>query len=153
MKKENILWYCIALLTILNLACLAFIISRDIKHPPHRFDSVLIETLNLDKSQIKEFNRLKHEHHMQMDQIDGQMQSTYNRYFSLLNRNDGRQKKDSLEQELAALYRHKAEITYRHFDEIKAICSPQQQQNFGKLVPLLMQVITPPKKPEPNRGK
>ncbi len=153
MKRQKVLWLAIIALVILNLSCLVFILRPQRPMPPENFDSVLIATLHLNKEQVKKFDIFKRQHHEQMVQIDEQMQLPYNQYFTLLNGNRNILKEDSLSNILATLYKKKAVITYQHFADIKALCNADQQQNFSRLVPLLMNVINPQKNKPPQRGK
>jgi periplasmic protein CpxP/Spy len=153
MKREKVLWIGISILAILNIICLLFIVLRGGERPNNRFDKVLIESLQLNESQIERFEQMKRQHRMRIDQLDDQMQIRFGQYFGLLTGSRDQKKEDSLKNELAELYKQKIEITYQHFAEIKAMCSPEQQQNIGKIVPFLMRVISPPKKEEPPRGK
>jgi periplasmic protein CpxP/Spy len=153
MKKEKILWASILVLIALNVACLAFILLRRPERPHKKFDKMVIEHLKLDDEQIARFNQLKHTHRMQMDRIDEKMKGPFEQYFGLLNGNRNSSVEDSLESVIAALYKQKVDLTYSHFAEIKAMCSPEQQKNMALLVPSLMQVISVNKKNEPGRGK
>lgn len=153
MKREKVLWIGISVLAILNIICLLFIILRGGERPNKRFDKVLIESLQLNESQIERFEQLKYKHRMQIDQLDDRMQMPFQQYFGLLTGSRNPVKEDSLKNELAELYKQKIEVTYQHFAEIKAMCLPEQQRNMGKIVPFLMRVISPPKKEEPWRGR
>ncbi|MDF3077026.1 MAG: hypothetical protein K0S09_915 [Sphingobacteriaceae bacterium] len=153
MSKHKILVYCVIALVVLNVACLAFIVLGRPKPPLERFDKQIIRSLNLNQEQVQTFNKLKDQHHGRMTEIDEQMKQPFEEYFGLLNRSGDQTKKDSLEIVLASLYKQKVDATYEHFDEIKKICSPEQQKGFEKIIPSLMQVISPQKNDMPGRGK
>ncbi|MBC8051632.1 MAG: hypothetical protein H7Y13_01055 [Sphingobacteriaceae bacterium] len=153
MKKEKILWLAVVILVVLNISCLLVILLRKGERPNKKFDAMIIENLRLNENQIERFNGLKHNHRMQIGRLDRSMQGPFEQYFGLLKGNRDKIKEDSLENVLALLYQQKVELTYSHFADLKAICTPEQQQNMDKIVPFLMQVISPPKKEVHGRGK
>ncbi|MBC7914961.1 MAG: hypothetical protein H7Y07_12655 [Pyrinomonadaceae bacterium] len=153
MKKERILWLGISVLVLLNISLLLFILLHREGKPNKKFDAIIIKSMQLKKDQIEEFDRLKHIHKMKMDQLDSRMQEPFEHYFGLLKGERQPLLEDSLKNVLAELYKQKVEITYSHFAEIKAMCSLEQQRNIDKIVPFLMQVISPPKKDGPGRGR
>jgi hypothetical protein len=159
MKKTTFLWGAIVILFLLNAATLFFVVfNRQAGHHPlrppegdRRFDEQVIRTLQLSPEQMDRFEVLKREHHRQMLALDEATAGPFGAYFSmLLSGNADSLQKDSLEQDIAGIYLEKVSLTYAHFEQLKAICTPEQQRRFEQLIPSLMQVITPDKK---NRGR
>lgn len=149
MKKLSALWLAIGILVVLNIAVLSFIFfHKPLQSPPHglrAFDRLVIQTLELDEAQQQQFDEMKREHHEAIMQLDKDMKAPVEAYFSLLLTKDTSSvKKEELEQQMATIYKEKLRITYRHFEQLKAICRPEQQQHFDKLIPELMQVMQPP---------
>lgn len=153
MKREKLLWIGIVILGVLNIACLAFMILGKRDRPNRKFDRLIIESLALDNTQIEKFDQLKRKHHQQILDLDEQLKEPFNKYFSLLKGNRDTLKEDSIKSVISGIYEKKVEITYLHFAELKAICSEEQQKNMDKVIPFLMQVISPQKNVEPSRGK
>ena len=153
MNKYQILLFSVIALAVLNVACLAFILLGRPKPPQERFDREIIRSLNLNGQQVNKFNELKDQHHSEMIALDEQMKQPFTEYFSLLNTDGTPSKKDSLENALADLYKHKLRATFEHFEQVKGLCSPDQQKGFKKIVPSLMQVISPQKNEGLQRGK
>jgi len=151
MKKEKLLWVLIIVLIAVNAATLFFIVSGRRPEPGNRFDRTVVEKLQLTKKQITQFEILKREHHQDIMAVDAQMSSNYERYFYLLNETNGSTAKDSLEIILSSQQKEKIQITYHHFENLKNICTKEQQAKFKELVPLLMHVITPQKNPRQSR--
>lgn len=143
----------ISVLIAINIGCLLFILLNRPERHNRKFDAMIVESLQLNDEQVARFDDLKRQHHRQMLQIDRRMQAPFEQYFGLLTGNRQPQMEDSLKNVLGELYKEKVGITYSHFAEIKVMCSPEQQQNMDKVVPFLMQVISPPKKDIPGRGK
>jgi Spy/CpxP family protein refolding chaperone len=148
MKKQHLLWLAIFILFALNIATISFIAFRTPGHPPPpghgAFDQLVLQTLQLNEEQEHRFHDLKRAHHEAIMQLDKAMKPRFEQYFRLLldNRNDTVTKKQ-LELAMADIYQQKLQVTYRHFDQLKSICSPEQQQHFDKLIPELMQVMQP----------
>lgn len=149
MKKQQLLWLAIAVLFVLNISTIAFILLRDSTGHPHRgpraFDKLVVQTLQLNKEQEQQFNHLKRAHHETILELDKAMKAPIEQYFSLLLSKDATPGiKEQLEQKMEAIYQEKLQVTYSHFEQLKSICSPEQQQHFDKLIPELMQVMQPP---------
>lgn len=151
MKKEKFLWIFIIVLIAINAATLFFIVSGRRPEPGSKFDRTVIDKLKLTDGQIKQFNIMKREHHQDIIRVDAEMRSIYERYFYLLTDTANSSDKDSLEVILSNKQKEKIQITYHHFDNLKSICTKEQQEKFKELVPLLMHVINPQKNPVPPR--
>lgn len=148
MKQQKILWVAVTLLFILNAGTLYLLLAHKPYERPARpgnraFDRRVAETLDLTPEQQQHFDELKKEHHQAMVQLDAQMKQPFEQYFSLLQQAGDIRAKDSLERVISGIYLEKVKNTYEHFSKLKALCTPQQQQRFGALVPELMQVIAP----------
>lgn len=151
MSKERLLWILIIVLIVVNGLTLFFMISGSRSRPVNNFDRTVIRVLQLSDAQIKQFDVMKKEHHQEIIRIDREMRSTYQRYFHLLSDRGNNIQKDSLEMVLSNKQKEKSQITYQHFDNLKNICNSDQKEKFIELIPLLMQVIDPPKKSMPPR--
>jgi len=151
MRKEKLLWILIIVLILVNGATIFFMLSGRRPAPGDKFDRTITEVLQLNQVQIRQFNIMKREHHQEMIRVDREMQSTYEKYFYLLSDTGNILEKDSLETVLGNNQKEKIQITYQHFNELKSICTSEQKEKFKELIPLLMQVIDPKKKPSPSR--
>lgn len=141
----------IIVLVVVNVAALIFILSGPKPGLDNKFDRRVVDKLDLNAEQIRKFNIMKREHHQDILQIDDDMQVVYERYFYLLADPADSSKKDSLENILSRKQKDKIQITYKHFDDLKRLCSKEQQEKFKELVPLLMNVINQKKNPVPTR--
>jgi len=124
-----------------------------VKHgPPGPPDKIIIERLDLDDAQIKEFEKLKHEHHSQMMKLNDEVNLIHKKYFELLeseNVNDSIA--DSYEKQLANITEQREEFTFIHFKKLKAICRPDQIELFNDFVGELGKILAGPKGPPPPR--
>jgi len=161
-KRSTLLWTAIIILFLLNAGTLGFLLTRPgapgqgPEDGHRRFDAQVVETLSLSPDQIAQFERMKRAHHEEMLRLDEATSAPFAQYFGLLQQTPGNlDAKDSLQQVIAALYAKRMDITYRHFAELKAICTPAQQQQFDRLIPSLMQVMSTGEKnmPPPRRKR
>lgn len=149
MNKERLLTFAVIALFLLNLGTLGVLLFRRPPHPPGgggpRLDRHIIEQLQLDAAQQEQFGRLKTAHHRQMLDDDRAYRETLDQYFDLL-KNDPvpAARRDSLLDALTSIQNHKATVTFRHFADLKALCTLAQKQRFDALLPDLKQVILPP---------
>ena len=148
MKKETLLTLAVIALLLLNFGTLGFLFFRRPPHPPgpdHRqLDQKIMETLHLNPAQQQQFDQLKKAHSQQMIQSCRAYRDALGNYFALL-KNDTivPTLRDSLQAVLAHIQKERAEGTFRHFIDLKNLCSPEHRQNFDALLPELMQVILP----------
>ena len=62
--------------------------------------------------------------------------------------------KDSLLQEIQRLEKEKIQLTYKHFEEIKAMLKPEQLASFEPFMKtILKEILNPSKNSPPPRGK
>ena len=147
MKKEKLLTLLVILLLLLNISIIIFFVFIGHERPPMgppKVDKLITETLNLDEKQIARFNTMKREHHHQMMQLDKQYVELLQQYFELLNvKQLENSSKDSLENMVEKIQLQKAQITFRHFQELKSLCRPDQIERFQELIPELSKIILP----------
>ncbi|MES3018617.1 MAG: Spy/CpxP family protein refolding chaperone [Bacteroidota bacterium] len=151
MRKERLLWILIMILIAVNAATLFFIVTGPPAEGGKKFDRTIIRELSLTEEQVAQFEIMKRAHHQEITQLDGEMRSTYEKYFYLLAEPTDSLAKDSLENILSTKQKEKIQITYQHFNDLRKICTPEQREKFKDLVPILMHVITPQKNPRPPR--
>ncbi len=158
MKKETLLTLAVVSLLLLNFGTLGFLFFRRPPFPPgggpRQLDQHIVETLHLNAEQQKQFEQLKSAHHQQMQASEEAYRLALSNYFALL-KNDPVMpaQRDSLQTILTRIQNERAIVTFQHFADLKALCSPEQRQNFDALLPELMQVILPRKNEWEQRGK
>ena len=157
MKKETLLTVAVIALLLLNLGMLGFLFFQRPPRPgaPDPLGRRIVETLQLDDAQQQQFEVLKTAHHAKMEDFNKAYRDGLGNYFALLkNERVDTAQRDSLQAMLVQIQNERLNITFQHFAELKALCTPEQQQRFQDLLPELMQVILP--RPErrgpPGRG-
>lgn len=148
MKKETLLTIAVLALLLLNFGTLGFLFFRRPPLPPGErpgpLDRHIVERLHLNAEQKAAFERLKTAHHEQMQAFDHAQRDALGNYFALL-KNDTvlPAQKDSLLAVVQDIQKNRATVTFQHFTDLKALCTPEQKKDFDALVPELMQVILP----------
>ena len=146
MKKETLLTTAVIALLLLNFGTLGFLLLRRPPHPPGEgpgpLDRHIVEQLRLDAAQARQFETLKQAHHEHILASDKAYRDALRNYFDLL-RNDSVPiaQRDSLQAVLTRIQDERAAVTFQHFADLKALCTPEQKPRFEALLPELMQVI------------
>lgn len=157
MKKITLLTIAVIALLLINLGTLGYLFFR--RPAPHqggglpRLDREIIQTLQFDDARQKRFDVMKHTHHEQMLQSDRDYHDALLQFFNLLgNDSVGQMQYDTLLSAVLRVQKNRAEITFKHFEDLKNLCAPEHRKNFDQLLPVLTQVILPARKDRPRRG-
>lgn len=154
-RREKILMFIILFLVLVNSATLILMWMNRPPFPPHHGrpggppDKIIIERLELDDAQIKEFEVIKKEHQGQMRMLNEEANEIHQKYFELLesdNVNDSIA--DSYEKQLANIAEKREEFTFVHFKKLKAICKPEQIKLFNDFVAELGKILAGPPPPK-----
>lgn len=147
MQKVKLLTIAVIGLLLLNVCLLAFVFFR---HPmgmhPHQPtpDVVIIDKLQFDKPQQEAYRLLIDEHRAAINKI---RTNTYELkdtlYKQLLLPTNQRTIVDSLITALANNQQSIEQINFKHFDDIKQLCKPEQLNNFKDLVDDLAKLFSP----------
>lgn len=148
MKKETFLVIVIVFLLLLNLGTLGFLFFQNNKYPdfpphPRRPDRLIIERLKLSPEQVEKFEELKFEHRSGMNKLEHEAAQFHASYFSLLKEDNYLQSAvDSFENLLAENQTKKDSITFKHFEDLKAICNEEQKKYFNELIEEIGEILT-----------
>lgn len=118
-------------LLALNLILIWFMLAN--KHPPHSKEGpkmAIIQKLGFDENQIKEYEKQIAWHRENIRKRDKQMLEIKKQLYTTLITNDTLNIKDSLITEIGKLQVAIESIHYKHFQDIKSICKPEQQKAF-----------------------
>jgi protein CpxP len=147
-SKKAITFLIIALFT-LNLVTLGYLWLGRNHHgdhgPGHEGGpgAFLIRELQLNEEQKEVFEKLKHEHHHLVMQIQDSMHLLREPYFNELNNAD-LHKADSLERLIGQKQASIEHITFDHFRKVRAICNPEQQKKFDQIIQEALRMMAPP---------
>lgn len=152
-RREKILMMIILVLVLVNSATLILMwVNKPPfppKHPHHqRPDKLIIERLELDDEQQKQFEEIKKEHQGQMRKLNEEANTLHQKYFALLE-NDSVNDSivDTYEKQLASITEKREEYTFQHFQKLKAICKPEQIGLFNDFIGELGKILSAPKGP------
>lgn len=156
MKELKFYKFATILLVVLNLCILAIVLLRNpsthSKNNSRDFLKHAIRLLHLDEQQEEKFKHLSRQHHQQISRISEQQQDALTPYFqNLISKNDDEM--DSLIIEIENYEREKVEITYQHFQEVKALLKSDQYEYYEDFVQRAIKIIisTPIKKGPPKK--
>jgi periplasmic protein CpxP/Spy len=157
-SKQKIIVWSIVILVILNLGTLATLwighfqgperrISHGRRAPDHVSD-FLTRELNFDADQKKEFKILQSRQIAQMDTFQKEVNTCKRRMMDeLLKTSPDPARVKELAGEVGEKEALKARRVFKHLQEIKAICRPEQKGQFDILVSDLLAVMKPPDHP------
>jgi periplasmic protein CpxP/Spy len=163
MESNRFLKITIIVLVLVNISTLAFMWSGRKHHeghmpPPHgpngAFD-FLTHELNLDESQIKQFDALRKEHHEEAMIIQEKSRKMHHRFFDLLkNMPADSLVSAQLADSMAMCQKQMEMLTFNHFKKVRDICKPEQQKKFDEVINEALEMMAPhpPKGPRGPEG-
>lgn len=155
MEKTKLLTITVIGLLLLNFFTLGFLFLNGNEHRPPREGrpepkEIIIEKLHLDANQQKEYDKLIEWHKGEIRKLDGNIREAKNELYSQLNKTVVNVKaKDSLIALINLNQKQVEETHFKHFEDIKKLCHPDQMENFNDLTEELGSLFSPnkPRKP------
>jgi periplasmic protein CpxP/Spy len=131
MNKVRILSLVSIVLLLINIVIIGVMVS----HRSGRAHAVgprrmIIEKLHFDETQQVAYQKLIDAHIIDVKKGEQQIQEYKRRLYATLNSAVDLSARDSLIAEMAKLQMSVEQIHYRHFQDIKALCKPDQQKAF-----------------------
>ncbi len=164
MERTKLLTVAVLGLLLLNLVTISFLLLRSrTQRAPNRPippdgdgpSRILIERLHFDSRQQQQYQTLIAAHQQQTRLLAEQSVQLYRDYYGLLEKTppDTMQAR-ALSSQIAQNQRAQAELNFAHFEEIKALCRPDQQPAFRALVSDLSRLFgRQPRRPRPNHNR
>jgi periplasmic protein CpxP/Spy len=131
MNKNRFYQIVIAALLILNIVLLFLHFSRPER--PVRPRNIIIERLHFDKNQIEQYEALIDKHHELIITNEVEINKVKDELYQQLIQPYDSLKVDSLSKNMADLQKKAEMMNFRHFQDIKKICKPEQLPYFEKL--------------------
>lgn len=148
MSKTKLLTIAVITLLLLNISAIGFMVYNGPMRngPRHRGEGpkrLIIEKLHLDRQQQAQYKKLIQWHHGTIQTLDEQILETKKRlYLQLLKTTVDAKAEDSLINVIVG-YQKKIEQThFKHFQDIKKICKPDQMENYYDLTEELTQLFS-----------
>lgn len=153
MKKERLFGAAIVGLLLLNLATIGYVVFGKGRPRENRETWRYVSTaLELSPQQQGLYLQMRDEHRVAMKQFTEDYRTLLYRYLELLvSTTPDSARKATLETQMASVERQKLQVTFAHFESLKAICTPEQQRRFPEMVPRLAEVLCGPVRP-PREG-
>jgi len=156
MESTKFLKLTIIILLLVNIATLIFMWSNHKRHgghmppPPHGGAGAfefLAEELKLDAAQIKQFDEMRTRHHENVRNVQEKSRDLHHRFFDLLATSDS-SAAVQLADSMAQIQKQIELLTFDHFKQVRAICKPDQQKKFDKVINEALHMMAP--KPPPH---
>lgn len=158
--------YIAGLITMLLMnGVLIFLLLQKPMGPPKRSASgpnklgnvkeLIHKQLEFDDNQIRQFEVLAKEHFEGLRAVSRKQKDVARRYFSQLKESEtDTALTQSLLDELQLIESEKLILTFSHFEDIKALCTPEQLSRFDSIVDEMMVILLNDQRnmPPPPRG-
>lgn len=136
----------VLLLVALNLLALTALWANKhpkSHHPPHHKNQHFLEAeLELNNEQQEKFQAFREKHFGRMEKADQQIHEYKKVMFrELIAPQVNTSIVDSITQQIGKWESTRQEYIFQHFQELKSVCTPKQQEKFGKV---FQNVITQP---------
>jgi protein CpxP len=139
------------LLIAFNIATLAtFWLVRE-KQPmpgPAQREGVvdfLVKELGFDSVQKQKLVRLRDEHQQQMMNVRKDNRAAKDTFFALLQKDTVTDSELEKAAQASTIADQRADVlTFRHFQEIRKLCTPEQQKKFNDVLEQVLRMIGPP---------
>ncbi|MEL6537365.1 MAG: hypothetical protein AAFQ98_18230 [Bacteroidota bacterium] len=146
---------------LMNGVMLFFLFQRPKPHPPGGGPSVqghatfqrIKDLLQLDDRQVEAFEELAMDHRRTLRRIEDEQGEVLQAYFSYLKMDQVPAQQGEELQEFLQLEQEKIEYTFQHFQELKALCRPDQLTEIETLTEEILQVLGPQEKNPPPRPR
>lgn len=152
MKRGNFYTIVIILLLLLNIGTLGYLwVNKPGRHhppPPDSPHSIIINELQLNKAQQKQFKVFRHRHRRSTDSVQRLIKETQLSLFGLVKQDSmNLAKRDSLLGNIEQYESAKHLITIEHFHDIRSMLQPEQKELFNEFMEEIGSRITGPGRP------
>lgn len=148
MKKITFLTIVVIVLILLNIVVLGFVFTKE-NHPslpegrrPEPKD-IIIKKLHFDEAQQEKYKAEITKHRKEIRELDKAIRENKHKLYDLLATTYTEQQKDSLIGVIVDNQRKVEETHFNHFQDIKAICKPDQLEYFNELTRELPKLFAP----------
>ncbi len=133
-NKYKILWVAVGVLLLLNVGLLVWISFFSGKLPAQPQRLFLETELKFDEKQTEAYRKLRHEHAEQMRSLRNGVKEMKEAYYADLDKTIS---DDSLKARANQIESKMVEadvITFKHFQQVRQMCTPAQQKHFDEVV-------------------
>jgi hypothetical protein len=151
MEKTRLISLLAVGLLLSNLLLVGFILYNKPKHDgefrsPHPGGprNIIIERLHFDDAQVTQYDKLITWHRGEVNKADEQLVALKNQLYGTLANTAGSIVKDSLMNAISAVQQSIEKIHYRHFEDIRNLCTEKQKPDFEALSRDMASLFGPP---------
>lgn len=158
MKKVTFLTIAVIVLILLNIAVLVFVSTKENttqlpEGRPQRPKEIVIKKLQFNEVQQQKYEVEIAKHQAKIRKLDKAIRENKHKLYDLLTTTYNEKQKDSLIGVIVANKRKVEEAHFEHFQDIKAICSENQIDDFEELVLELPKIFSPQGKRRPKQNR
>ena len=148
MDNSKFLKTVIVVLLIINIGTLAFMWKKMPGHgmppPPQEIGRYLMHELKFTDEQVKQYEQLREEHRNSIDHLRRQSRNLHDAFFDLLSASPvDSSKVNELADSIVSLQKQIEISTYYHFQKVRTLCTPEQQQQFDKVIKDALAMMAP----------
>ena len=151
MESAKFLKIVIIILLLINIATLGFMfMQRPHGMPPPPMDAgdFISHELNFSPEQINQLNKLREASRMHIDELREKGKGFHDKYFDLLSSDEpGSVPVLQLADSIASNQKEIELITFSHFKDVRAICTPDQQKRFDSIINDALRMMAPKGRP------
>lgn len=137
-KKFKILWAVIGILLVLNIGIILWITLLPPRHPlPQNQPAVLFleKELGFNDKQKESYRILREGHFEQINAIQQELRKMKEAFFDLLkNPEPSELEVEELSKQIAQKTSDIDKNTFRHFQQVRKLCTADQQTKFDKII-------------------
>lgn len=112
--------------------------------PRDRPRNAVIERLGFDEEQVKKYDVLIQEHRKRVKQYNDEFRQLKNALYGTLSAAEGKINTDSLVALMGMKQQEIEKLHYSHFQDIHALCTPEQEEKFQQLTGDIAAIFAPP---------
>lgn len=157
MEKTKLLTFSVIGLLLLNFGTLSFLFLNSPKTDRHPHEGrpepreIIIEKLHFDANQQNEYEKLIQWHRHEINKFDDSIRHAKNELYSGLSQATvDTKEKDSLISAINSYQKQIEETHFKHFQDIKKLCRPEQKKDFENLTEELSRIFAPHKPHRPG---
>lgn len=140
MNTSRKIIFLIVALILMNLVLTGFLLFRRPPHPGLEAYHFLVHELQLSDKQEEQYRQLRDDHHAAVTSIRDEMGELRDRLYA-----GPPEESSALIDSIAGLQGEVERITYQHFQALRKICEPRQQERFDEIIAEAVRKMAPPK--------
>jgi hypothetical protein len=151
-KNKLLTWLVILLLIVNSVSIAMFWIGNKKQEPaaPEPPQEFLVQQLQLDAPQLKVLDKLAAQHRQDADELRMKIREAKEYLFGLLKQPAVPDSLKKAAAEKVCEYTEALDLsTFNHFQQVRALCTPDQQKKFDSIIQEVTSLIGPPRPPAP----